>query len=226
MEARYQLFNKFALDDQRNYYTGTINKYRTATSQVNRFRAIFAFLTGLSAAAAGFVVQSYFVDGMACSVNNAGANPTGVNCDALGVLVGLFLVSAVIMPALGAFFSTLADLYQWDRMIQIYDAALENIEVADAQSPHPEMQDVVYRASLRAFTEGTLQVMQDETGQWCQSIRTPVQLEEFIEEELEKAEKVKGNADAADRAARERATGQPSPGPGPTPPPAPPVAPG
>src|SRR5690606_16460215 len=108
---------------------------------------------------------------------------TSAHCQTMQFLVGFFIAGSIAMPALGAFFNTIADLYQWDRLITIYDAALENIEVADARSPVPQMDDLHYRASLRAFTEGTLLVMSDETAQWGQSIRVPPQLDEFIEEE-------------------------------------------
>ncbi len=185
LEARYRLFNHFALADQRAYYRSTIEKYRTAASQVNRYRAIFAFLTGLSSAVAGFVVQAYFVDNAVCS---AGQETLPPHCATMIMIVNVAIVMAVAMPVFGVFFSTLADLFQWDRATTIYESALENLEVADARSPIEGMDDLTYRASLRAFAEGTLQVMQDETAQWGQSIRTPPQLDRFIEEEIKKAE--------------------------------------
>lgn len=212
LEARYELFNKFALDDQRNYYKSTLSKYRLSARQVNRLRALFAFLTGLSAAAAGFIVQSGFVTGARCNP----VIPAGTeivlpgDCENLKLLVYVFMISAVVMPVLGQIFNTLADLYQWDRMITIYDSALENIEVADAQSPLPDMDDVVYAASVRAFTEGTLAVMSDETAQWGQSIRTPPQLERFVAEQRERAQRSGGDADF--NAERER-TGNQNPPP-------------
>lgn len=196
MEARYKLFEDFALGDQRTYYQRTLKKYRTAASQVNRLRAMFAFLTGFSAAAAGLIVQTNFIDGTHCSPAGfeAGVTVLPGDCGTLSFFVYFFIGLGVFMPALGAFFNTLADLYQWDRMIQIYDAALENIEVADAQSPLSEMDELVYRSSLRAFVEGTLMVMSDETAQWGQAIRSPIQLDEFIEEERQKSERVGGTS--------------------------------
>jgi hypothetical protein len=110
------------------------------------------------------------------------------NCTAVNVVVPLLLVVAVVAPALGAAFTTLADLYQWDRLITVYDVALENLEVADAQSPLPAMDDVVYRAALRAYSEGTLSVMRDETAQWGQLIKTPESLDQFIAQEAARAE--------------------------------------
>ncbi len=186
LEARYEVFDKFALNDQRDYYKSTIAKFRTSASQVNRYRALFAFLTGLSAALAGYIVQVNFLEGSYCTTGAAGVGTS--HCQIMQFLLGVFIIGSIAMPALGAFFNTLADLYQWDRLITIYDAAMENIEVADARSPIKEMDDLHYRASLRAFTEGTLLVMSDETAQWGQSIRVPPQLENFIEEEREKAQ--------------------------------------
>jgi hypothetical protein len=192
LEARYQLFQQFALDDQRNYYRAITKKYRLAASQVNRLRALLAFLTGLSAAAAALIVQYAFVPGAICY---GGADNTTLSfpaqCGLYQQLTGLFTILSIALPAFGAAFSTLADLYQWDRLITIYDAALQNIEVADAQSPDETIpDDVTYRAAFLAYAEGTLSVMSDETAQWGQAIRTPAQLEKYLETARERVETV------------------------------------
>jgi hypothetical protein len=171
MEALYQIFNRFALDDQRRYYRNTRDRYRLAANQVNQIRAFFALLTGISAALSGLIVQS-------------GQRMDGLNL--VTVVLGASLLISIIGPALGGAFGTLADLYQWDRLLNIYDSGLENIEVADSRSPDSEMPDDVYWASLRAFTEGTLNIMRDETAQWGQLIRTPEQITQFIEAEQAK----------------------------------------
>jgi hypothetical protein len=171
LKARYELFDKFALKDQKNYYQVTVGRYRAASSQVNRLRAGLAFMTGFSAAAAGLLVQSGTAQ--------------------LEWLIGIFTVAAIVLPAFGALFSMLADLYQWDRLITIYDAARENIEVADAQSPEDVIaDDIMYRAALMAYAEGTLSVMSDETAQWGQAIRTPAQLEKYLDDARIRAERV------------------------------------
>jgi hypothetical protein len=101
---------------------------------------------------------------------------------------------AIGFPAVGGLFNTLADLYQWDRMITIYDAALDNIEVADALSPSEEMNDTIYWGALRAYSEGALGVMSDESTQWGQSIRTPQSLEAFVSAEQAQAAKITGDS--------------------------------
>lgn len=165
MKARYELFDRFALKDQKTYYEASIENNRKAAAQVNRYRAMFALLTGLAAAAAGLTVQ--VAEG-----------------DVAQILATIFAILAVILPALGAAFSTLADLYQWDKLTNIYEAALENLEVADSLSPVDSIpKDEIYWISLRSYAEGALAVMSDETAQWGQSIRTPQQLTEFVEEE-------------------------------------------
>ncbi len=192
MESVYRLFDTFALADQRNYYRSALNKYRTSASQINGIRAFFSLLTGLASALAGLLVQSLLVSGGTCSVNPLPADMV-VYCDRARLAIAFLMMLAVVAPAVGGAFHTLGDLYQWDRTVTIYDAALENIDVADARSPDPDMDDLTYRASLRAYTEGTLAVMRDETAQWGQLIRTPPQLEQFVEEETTKAEKVTGD---------------------------------
>lgn len=196
LEARYQVFDYFALQDQRNYYKSTAAKNRLAATQVNRFRALMALLTGFSAAAAGLLVQALFINSGQCA---AGApNEFSSLCSMMRFLVVLFAIAAVVLPVFGASFGTLADLFQWDRLITIYDTALENIEVADAQSPSGKITDeIIYRAAFNAYVEGTLSVMSDETAQWGQAIRTPPQLEQYIDEARRKAEQYSGRSSGA-----------------------------
>jgi hypothetical protein len=192
LKARYEMFDRFALEDQRSYYNNVLKRYRDSARQVNRLRALAAFATGLASAVAGFIVQSTFVTGARCAVE-----PLPADCGNLQLIVSIFIVLAVAMPALGAFFSSLADLYQWDRLITIYDSAVENIEFADAQSPLDDMSDEEYRQAVIAYTEGTLLVMQDETAQWGQSIRTPPQTAQFIQQMRERSAKIGGDIDAS-----------------------------
>lgn len=173
-QARFQLFNKFALNDQRSYYEKTRERFQISALQVNRIRALLGLFTGMCAALAGLIVQIYFVNQDQC-------NADGTFCGFLQALVTFLTILAVVLPAFAALFNTLADLYQWDRQIEVYDSASKTLEVADAQSPLPEETDAEYRAALVAYAEGTLSVMSDETAQWGQSIRTPRQLEAFIE---------------------------------------------
>jgi hypothetical protein len=216
MEALYEVFRVAALEDQRLYYQRTVERNRKAASQVNRLRAFFALLTGLASALAGLIV-AYAVAGdelgrcdiaalAAISAQStvqiqptptpeeteaiaAGTGAPIFNCDLVNTAVPLLVIVAVVAPALGGAFTTLADLYQWDRLITVYDVAAENLEVADAQSPLPSMDDdLVYRAALRAYAEGTLTVMRDETAQWGQLIKTPATLEAYIVQERAKAE--------------------------------------
>src|SRR5690349_21212100 len=101
-EALYQLFDKYALNDQRDYYRSTVDKCRKSAAQVNTYRATFALLTGLASALAGLIVQSN--SNPACATNAAVCNNQG--------LVFVLIIISVVAPVLGGAFSTLADLYQ------------------------------------------------------------------------------------------------------------------
>lgn len=210
LEARYLMFQTFALDDQRNYYDRTIEKHERAATEVNRIRATISLLTGITAAIAGLLTAIYFTSNSSC-VGFADVNTTVENvgfCRSLKWFIDVNIVLSVALPALGGFFSTLADLYQWDKQIALYKTANENIEVADARSPLPEMDDEFYRASVKAYAEGTLQVMSDETAQWGQSIRTPRSIESFVEEARLRALEVSDpqvSPDSLAGAARQRA---------------------
>ena len=189
-QARYRLFDQFALKDQKVYYERTIEKNRKAGAQVNQYRALFAFLTGLCAALAGLVAQSMLVDSATCGIGDAPGY-----CNAVEGFAILLAIFAIVFPAFGTFFSTLSDLFQWDKLTSIYQASLDNLEVADSLSPSeniPPEDFPIYKASVYAFAEGALNVMRDETAQWGQAVRTPAQLEEFIAKEREKAAQASG----------------------------------
>lgn len=242
MEAAYRIFQRFALEDQRRYWQRASARYNKAAGQVNVIVALFAFLTGFSAALAGLLVSAYLVEGSFANQGEcarlqgsrnlvASLRDLGVieatediqslqslsvqrepdaerepidndavsaaladliaiqssNCDLIQGIVNVLMIMAVVTPAIGGAFTTLASLYQWDRTVSIYEGALENLEVADSQSPLPEMDDLTYKAALRAYIENTLRVMAEETAQWGQSVRTPPKLEAFVEEERLKA---------------------------------------
>ncbi len=240
MRAAYRIFQWFSLEDQRSYWQRASTQYRRAGGQVNFIVAVFAFLTGFSAALAGLLVSAWLVPGAfanngACaeladsqglvrsmqqlglitqeedaftvgalladsplaqtrvddeSLFDALARVAGIDseqCAKVQSLVHALMIVAVVAPAIGGAFTTLAGLYQWDRSASVYESALENLEVADSQSPLDDMDTLTYRAALRAYVENTLQVMSDESAQWGQSVRAPAQLEQFLREEREKA---------------------------------------
>jgi hypothetical protein len=178
------MFDTFALEDQRRFYESTVGKYRKSAFQVNTYRAFFSLLTGLASALAGVLV--------ATAIPAGGCVPGDTGCGILSATVIVLLILSVVAPAIGGAFGVLADLYQWDRLVTVYTNALENIEVADSRSPDDEMEDMKFRASLAAYVDGTLSVMRDESAQWGQLIRTPPQIEKFLEAEQEKADKASG----------------------------------
>ncbi|MCS7072588.1 MAG: hypothetical protein NZM00_13860, partial [Anaerolinea sp.] len=165
--ALYEIFREFALEDQRLYYNVRTRDNRQAARGVNMWRAVFSLAAGLSSAALTLLISTNQVD---CT-----ANPHSL-CGPLALLA----IVSVVAPAIAAAFGTLADLYQWDRASSIYEAAVENLVVADAESPDEQMDNDKYHQALRAYSSGTLQVMRDETAQWGSLIRTPSQIEEFI----------------------------------------------
>lgn len=181
-EALYKLTKAFIFDDQENYYEAMTERFNQSGAQVNRMRALSSLLTGLSAAAAGLIVQAAFSDGKICTTEGSSY------CNVMGALTLIFMIIAVVAPVVAGAFTTLADLYQWDRFVSIYQAAEENLGVADAQAPDPEMDDVTYHASFEAYTEGVLSVMRDETAQWGQLVQTPPQIEEYLAKARAQAE--------------------------------------
>ena len=181
LRAKYILFNRYALEDQRAYYNRTLDRNRKSASQVNFIRASFALLTIVVAGIATYLVQTRFVND-ACPSN---LTVLEGDCAIWRNIVNLLLLLSIIFPALGAFFNMLADLFQWDRLVQIYDEAVKSLEIPDALSPDEEMPDDIYRASLDVFASTTLGVMRDESGQWGQLIGTPENLAAYKQRTLE-----------------------------------------
>lgn len=214
LEAIYPVFQHFALEDQRAYYEQSVRKYRKSGEQVNRLRAAFALFAGLASALIALIVAAYLApgsfanSGICAALPQDGAMIQAVDaalttaeavrpdyCRMLEVGIAVLTIVAIVAPAVGAALTTLSDLYQWDRLASIYESALENLEVADAQSPLSEMDEIEFKASLRAYAESALSVMRDETAQWGQVAQPPQQVEQFIEEERQKAALVNGSAD-------------------------------
>lgn len=195
LETRYELFDHFALNDQRSFYERKISQFEASSIQVNRIRASISLMTGFAAAMAGLIVGIYFTETGACNFDST-ADLVG-NCRTLAIVVDVAIILSVALPALGGFFNTLADLYQWDKQVTLYYSAKENIEVADALSPLNEMADDLYRASLTAYSEGALQVMSDETAQWGQSIRTPKGIQEFVEDAQRRVNELTGKTNSS-----------------------------
>ena len=125
----------------------------------------------------------------------------GTPCGFYQIVILTCIVLSIALPAAGAFFNSLVDLYQWDRLIGVYESAVENINVADALSPDEAQDDMAYLQSYSDYVKGTLQVMSDETAQWGQSIRAPRATEEFLKEAQARAAEINANADEARRAA-------------------------
>lgn len=174
IEAVSKVFESFALEDQRNYYIAKMGRSDDAGNEVNLLRAASSLTAGLASALAALLVALNIGSGAQCDANSMVA---------MCLIVLPFLaVTSVVAPSVGAAFGTLGDLYQWDRLVSIYETALKNLEVADALSPQPGYDDDRYWLSVRSFAEGTLAVMADETSQWGTQIRTPQQIERFMQE--------------------------------------------
>ena len=160
MLARYHLLNEYVLEDQRKYYNRAIVKNDKSAKGVNLLRAVLTLAAGIASLLAAFLA-----DGV----------------DQYPALIGILVVISVLAPTLGSALSTLADLYQWERLTSIYETARRSLAIADALSPLEEMPDEIYLASLDAFAESTLRVMKDESAQWGQVIKTPERLREYVQ---------------------------------------------
>jgi len=185
LATRYALFQKFALNDQRSFYVRTVERYEAAAKDVNRIRALLALLTGFCSALATVFASLYFTNNKVCSTEDLSNF-----CSTLHFVVQTAIVFSVALPALGAFFNMLSDLYQWDRLTPLYEEADRALVSADALSPLPDQDLVDYLANYLAYANRTLDVMQDETTQWGLSITEPKGIEDYKKEAAELAKNI------------------------------------
>ncbi|RMF78579.1 MAG: hypothetical protein D6737_14295 [Chloroflexi bacterium] len=190
MEARYRLFEQGVLQDQRSYYHHAIEVNEQAAASANRWRATFALIAGIASIIIALLASDATPGDAFAACYQAAPNVDETCTFTVKYIIPVLLVISVVAPALGAAFTTLADLYQWDRLTAIYTTATKSLAIADALSPLDEMDDPVYLASLDAFAEGTLRVMRDETSQWGQLIKTPDALQKYIDEAKQTADNI------------------------------------
>ena len=204
LKMRSDIFDKYALKDQIHYYEDTVKRHEKALRQVNQIRATLSLLTGIASAAAALITQLALTQGAICHAETISAASVPNNaCPWIRGFMLACIVASIVLPAAGGFFNSLMDLFQWDRLISIYESATENIRRADALSPDDEQPDNEYVQSYYDYVHGTLQVMSDETAQWGQSIRAPQSTERFVSQEQDAADKTGGNAEAARRRANQ-----------------------
>jgi len=178
LRLRYTFFQENTVLDQINYYKRTADRNRSAARQVNQIRATLALLTGLASGLSALLVQ--FI-----------TEAASFNQSLLISIVQVLTIMAVALPALAAAFNTLADLYQWDRTKNIYKTAEQTLGYAVALEPNSQETDGAYQAALVAHAEAALAVMRDEQAQWGQNIRTPGEIDKFVQEQVNKSAKKK-----------------------------------
>lgn len=216
LQLRYELFDLRALKDQRWYYREQIERSRRADEQVNRLRAGIALITGIAAALAALFGQAFLATGGSCS---ADVSSLPGYCGAIEIVIAFFMIVSIGLPAIGAFFSSLSDLYQWDRLQTIYTSAQRNLVIADALSPEHDEPYEDYFINYHTYVDRTLQVMSDETTQWGQAIHQPEKTQQFVNEMRVLAQEVGG--DLEENMSDEPGESGPAAGNTPSPPPPP-----
>lgn len=170
MEILCDIFDKFALKDQESYYERAVTKNRRSAKEVKQLQAFFALLGGVASALIGLL--------------EATDNSSDYTIIPLVVI-------AVVAPGIGATFGSLISLFQWDRLMTVYDSTYKSILVADAMSPRPNVeQDADYYTQMLAFVDSSLDIMQEETGQFGSLTRSSQQIEEFVKKSTARAEEV------------------------------------
>lgn len=164
MKVLNAIFEKYALNDQISYYEKKSKRSRTAFSQVNVLRAVFAFLGGLASAIVAALT------------------------DADETVVTTFVAVAIVAPALATAIATYASIFDWERLTKIYRDALNNVFLADALSPRTEMSDEEYYMYLTAYSDAVLDIMHEETAQFGNMIRSSQQIQDFLDKSRQRAQ--------------------------------------
>jgi hypothetical protein len=179
-----KIFDEFCENDQLQYYKRKHKLYEKAQLEVTGLRAFCALLAGLGSALVFFVSPQ--LQG---------------NTDGKGVLIMIAIVGvafSIIGPALAAAFSTVSDLYQWRRFSEVFRDAWKSMERANGEEPvRPSSDALVLRAQLDRYVNTTLAVMEDETKQFGQFLRSPEDIEKFVKQAEERVERLKAAAEEA-----------------------------
>ncbi|MDZ4768305.1 MAG: SUMF1/EgtB/PvdO family nonheme iron enzyme [Chloroflexota bacterium] len=157
-EALYAIINHHLLNDARIFFIYNIRRYQTVAVQCSLISATSLLVAGITVSLAGVL-----------HVMNSVCDPNDL-CSISPILLVISLTAAGI--ALLFFVMTL--VYQFDRLISIFELSLENLEAADAISPlSNEPDDRAFRVELEQYTEAILRVLEDEAAQYGQPTRSP-----------------------------------------------------
>jgi hypothetical protein len=92
-------------------------------------------------------------------------------CGIFEVTTRLLIIAALGSGAAALLFLILPLLYQWERLIAVFQSSLNSLEDIDASSPlrsQPIADDAEYRRVVEAFTEDVLRVLEAESSQYGQ----------------------------------------------------------
>jgi hypothetical protein len=179
-EVLYDLFRKNYFDDQVDYYQKTRLRYERLSKFVDNRRLMASALTILFSALVS-LTAGFLASRASCS---PGATPTPDSiCTAGEWFVLALVVLTAILPGFGWLLSTLLELYQWTRFTELYESAQNNLQYVESSiSPDPLMNDEEFVASVRDFANNSIKVLVDESAQWGQLNRTPLDINQRLVE--------------------------------------------
>ncbi|MBK8024700.1 MAG: DUF4231 domain-containing protein [Chloroflexi bacterium] len=161
-ESYERIFYEFMLNDTRSFYHSKIRSYRQAARECGLIGA-FALLVGSIATAAAAILSPNAPDLATCG---------DLLCQLHASISPLLVLVTLMSAGIAIFFFMLPLLQQWERRIVTFETSLENLEVADAYSPVPQMDDRAFRLELETFAENALRTMEEEAAQFGQIIRS------------------------------------------------------
>lgn len=165
-EAMWRLLRRFLYDNASVYYKTKIDRYRRVNSLCNRFGAFSNVMAGIYIAAAGVitVVRQVFSLDLPGLAGVCG----GPVCDILALLVPLLIIASLFSAASALLFGILPLIYQWERLIVIFETSLDNLDQVDAE-PDDTLPDAAFRSQFEAFIEAALRVLETEAAQYGQA---------------------------------------------------------
>ncbi len=163
-EAIYRLVWRGLYDDSRVYFRVTIDRYQRVLALCRRIIGLALLVTAVCAAAA--VILFTTLAGGGCI--------DALLCGVIGAVARFLIIAALTGGAVALLFLFIPLLYQWERLIAVFQASLLNLETIGAASPlnsQPIADDGEYRREVESFTEAVLRVLEEESAQYGQRAR-------------------------------------------------------
>lgn len=163
LQARFEVFRAFLTEDSLDDYARQIAESGRALRSTQRWRIGATVLMGLASLMLAFFYYDF------------------VDFEEADVLMWLCVVLIITLPAVALFFTAVPLLGRYQQTQQLLAITAGDLKKIQRLYPLPEMDMQTYRKSAFEVSELTLESLSLEASRWGKLIRTPQQIEAYVE---------------------------------------------